>query len=502
MHSKIFKRLITIFTAVSMFLIAIPIAADDDVISGSGSPEDPYLISNEEQLLLIKDFQDACYKLTSNIDIYSWSGNNFSGILDGDGYKITIKNLSNGFIYTNNGTIKNLSLYAKDDSSSPVLLVRNNYGTIENVHISGEIRSSKAYYMGSVATINYESGVISNSYSTAYVSYSGTIQSGSGVQCFGVFVGNNLGTIENCYWRDFCYQVEDFAGDNSGTITGCVLGGDYGKSDTAMKLQATYPNWDFNNTWKIDPDMNGGFPCLINEREFIKIPVEGVNLDNETIYLEPGESANLTADVFPSDAWDKSVEWSTSNPDAATVSQDGLITAKDIGDSIITVKTMDGGFEASCTVHVVIRVKQLELNYYDISIDNGESFSLVASVLPENATNKDIIWSSSEPLIASVDKGTVFGQKEGTAVIKAVSADGGASAECTVRILKPAKERFDLNSDGECNLYDAELLSRYVQGHTDTGLTAEKADTNGDGRVTSRDVTTLLQYIDNLKGGS
>jgi len=82
------------------------------------------------------------------------------------------------------------------------------------------------------------------------------------------------------------------------------------------------------------------------------VPVTGVSLDQTELTLAAGGQAALNAAVEPSDAANKAVTWSTSNPDAATVSQDGVVTAVGAGEAVITVTTEDGGFSAECTVTV------------------------------------------------------------------------------------------------------------------------------------------------------
>lgn len=492
------KRMLSIFISLCIIFlcISIPIKADDAIVNGT--EQEPYLISNEEELLRILDVRDGYYKLTGNIEVDNWTGQSFSGVLDGDGYKISIRTIKNGFIYSNSGTVKNLSVEIKSDAANPFAFVRNNSGVIENVHVSGRIRATSGNaWAGTVAVFNDTNGIIRNTYSTAEVSFGGSTSTNLR---FGTFVGVNDGTIEYCYWRGYTYKVEDFVGQNNGTVTSCVLGGDYGKSDTAMKNPATYSGWDFETVWKIDADMNDGFPCHINEREFIKIPVEGIILDIGSLFMEPGQTAELTAEVYPAEAWNKRVVWESSNETAVSVSENGTITAHEIGDAVITVTTEDGGFCDECCVSVVIMTSNLELDRHEVIIDTGERFALSASITPENATNKKIIWSSSDDTVVSVHDGTVQCLTPGRAVVTAASEDGGGRDTCVVTVRPPASERYDLNGDGVCTIEDGQLLARYLGGNGSTGLTAERADVNGDGKANSRDVTDLLQYL-NTDGG-
>ena len=95
-------------------------------------------------------------------------------------------------------------------------------------------------------------------------------------------------------------------------------------------------------------------------------PVDGVKLSKNTITLFPDETAELTARVSPANATDKSITWESKNADVASV-KNGIITARKAGETIITVKTTDGGFTAECrvTVKTAVEPKQ-ESGIYQI----------------------------------------------------------------------------------------------------------------------------------------
>ncbi|UTC65021.1 Ig-like domain-containing protein [Treponema sp. OMZ 788] len=84
-----------------------------------------------------------------------------------------------------------------------------------------------------------------------------------------------------------------------------------------------------------------------------KLPVTGVELSAATLDLEVGEQHKLTATVQPSNATNQNVEWRSDNNAAASVEQNGTVTAKGPGTAKITVKTLDGNFEKTCTVNVI-----------------------------------------------------------------------------------------------------------------------------------------------------
>ncbi len=175
--------------------------------------------------------------------------------------------------------------------------------------------------------------------------------------------------------------------------------------------------------------------CMVTVVE----PVTGISLDKKAATILLNETVKLTATVKPSDASNKTVKWSTSKSSVATVSSSGLVTAKGGGTAIITAKTADGEYDVSCTVTVISHVTGVKINSGNLNVPLGEKRTLTASVLPADASNKTIIWKSSNESVATVSSsGTVKGMKTGTAEISAVSQDGGYKAVIDVTVIRPA----------------------------------------------------------------
>lgn len=163
--------------------------------------------------------------------------------------------------------------------------------------------------------------------------------------------------------------------------------------------------------------------------------VTGITLDQSSISLTPGESAQLTATVEPSDATDGSVTWSSSDENVATVDNTGKVTAVGKGEANITATTTDQGLSATCKVTVTIPVTGITCDQESVSLLDGATVKLNFTVLPEDASNKNIKIVSSDPSVATVDgDGTVKGIKTGTAVITATTEDGEYSARVNVRV--------------------------------------------------------------------
>ncbi len=173
------------------------------------------------------------------------------------------------------------------------------------------------------------------------------------------------------------------------------------------------------------------------------IPVESVTLDKTAIMLKEDESMVLTATVKPDDATDKTVSWSSSDTGVVTVSA-GRVTSVKEGKATITARA--GDKEATCEVIVskrFIEVTSLTLDHAEIALVKGEEKALTATVQPADATDKTVTWLSSNADIAKVDnKGKVTAVKSGTATITAKA--GEQSAACRVTVSTPV-ERISLD---------------------------------------------------------
>lgn len=166
------------------------------------------------------------------------------------------------------------------------------------------------------------------------------------------------------------------------------------------------------------------------------VAVTGIELDKNSTNININDSVKLTPTISPSDATNKNITWSSSASNIASVDQNGNVTGKSEGNALITATTKDGGYTATCTVTVSkVPVNAISLNATNKDININETFQLVATVSPTNATTKDVTWVSNNPNIAEVSSsGLVTGKSVGTTTITATTTDGGHIATCTVNI--------------------------------------------------------------------
>ena len=169
----------------------------------------------------------------------------------------------------------------------------------------------------------------------------------------------------------------------------------------------------------------------------ITIPVTGISLSTTTLNLIEGNSSTLTAIISPTNATNQNVVWSTNDSSVATVSN-GVVTAVSAGSATITASTVDGNYTANCSITVsasTVGVTGVSLSVHSIEMSSiGETYTINYTILPANATNKNITWSSSAPTVAIIEDRLITAKGNGTAVITIRTADGGYSDTCTVKV--------------------------------------------------------------------
>lgn len=171
------------------------------------------------------------------------------------------------------------------------------------------------------------------------------------------------------------------------------------------------------------------------------IPVTSVTLAPETLSIEEGKTAELTATISPANATTQQHSWASENGKIAKAYGKTLNTAKvtAIGVGKTTITYTIGGKEASCEVTVTprtISVESITLNKPQLSLVKGATETLTATVLPTTATDKTVIWESSDTAVATVKDGIVTAVAAGNATITAKA--GEKTATCAVTVTNPS----------------------------------------------------------------
>lgn len=193
----------------------------------------------------------------------------------------------------------------------------------------------------------------------------------------------------------------------------------------------------------------------------LKVDVKEINFDKKTLTLYYNTSDTINATVLPTNASNKDIEWSSSDNNMVTV-DNGVVKAIANIDGVVTItaKSVDGGkiTTAKVTVRKVnIKVSDITLDKKKINLSYGQTEKITVLLLPTNATNKEIEWSSSNNKLVTVNNGVVkaVADLDGTAIITAKSVDSGkeVTAEVIVKknIIKVTGVKISNSSDK--NLY-------------------------------------------------
>lgn len=421
--------------------------------AGDGTEESPYLISSARDLQ--KATSDAYYKLTADIDLADWiatanmgngwipvggDGPALMGRIDGGGHKVT--GLVCDSTYSNTGliaktaigaSVANLTVAVADGavvkgSGNVGIVVGHNKGTVTGCGAVGDIGGGT--YAGGIAGLNegkislchtdgsitipgsdeyaggicgnVASGEVSDSYSSMALAATGTSS-----YCAGI-VGMNSGRVLRCYSSGDVrgYDVSGVVAYNSGddaVVSGCVaLNG---------RIEATHAGL------RVLSGLSAGTSVPAMDNYALDTMVVSVNGKPQTIYDDPMNGAAKTVTELRS-----------------------ARTYRELGWDMDGTWLIDEGYSYPYLLQFNIPVVSVALGQSEIELEKGETVRLAATVMPEDARNGQVEWSSSDENVAVVAAdGTVTAIAPGLATIAVTTTDGtGLSAECAVTVLKPS----------------------------------------------------------------
>lgn len=167
------------------------------------------------------------------------------------------------------------------------------------------------------------------------------------------------------------------------------------------------------------------------------VDVTGISLNSTNLEIVKGSSVSLNAKILPEDASDKTLVWISSDQSVASVDNNGLIYAHKSGTTKIKVSSTNG-ISAECSVRVIVPVSGISLNIKETTITKGYTDILIATILPEDATNKNIQWKSSDASIVKISStGEFTGLQIGEATISVISEDQQKNAQCVIKVVSP-----------------------------------------------------------------
>ncbi len=254
---------------------------------------------------------------------------------------------------------------------------------------------------------------------------------------------------------------------------------------------------------------SGGYTATCAVTVGDKIAVTGMTLDTNAMKIVKGDTATIIATITPENASEKGITWTSSDKSVATVSSSGVVKAVSTGEAIIKAVTKDGSFQRQCRVVVIQPIIGIDLSIDSVKLARGKTKTIKATILPEDATDKDIIWTSSDENVATVSaSGVVTAKSAGYVSISATSKDGSVSASCNITVyvavsdVKLAADTVKIPK-GEKRILSAEVLPADAEN---TALMWESSNTNvvkvnEAGQVTARTKGTAKITVTTADGG-
>ena len=402
---------------------------------GSGTEDDPYLISNGSELAYLaqqvnsgNSYENVHFKLTNDIYLNDTTDWELWG---------TTGSSSTGKADTRDEVIEPTEQNKSDKMDVPIAIpVRPAPKTELESDTLSDALNAAGQSNTFVSTGNYPWRVDSTTYDGRTAAQSGNYNVSSSTSSFSTTVTLSAGDIvsfEYCVSSESNYDEFEFSVNDSVVLTESGL-----VSWNSYSYQAT-ADGEYTFLWSYTKDgsVNGNSDACWVDNVYIGAPLSATGIEVlEHLDISMNNTGTVVYNVLPENVYNKNVSFESADTRIATVDANGVVTGVSVGETVITVTTEDGGFTGACTINVYNQaVTGVTIEPSEAELNVGSSTKLTATVLPENASNKNVIYSVDDESILSVDQdGNVTGLSLGTATVTVTTEDGGftASAEITV----------------------------------------------------------------------
>lgn len=404
---------------------------------GSGTEDDPYLISNGSELAYLAQqvnsgnrYENVHFKLTNDIylndttdwELWGTTGSSSAGKADTcDGSAIEPTEQNKG-----------------DKVDVPIAIpVRPAPKTELESDTLSDALNAAGQSNTFVSTGSYPWLVDSTTYDGRTAAKSGNHNVSSSTSSFSTTVTLSVGDIisfEYCVSSESNYDEFEFSVNDSVVLTesGVVSWNSYSYQAT------TDGEYTFLWSYTKDSNANGNSDACWVDNVYIGAPIAVTGIDVlEQLDIPVNGTGTVTYSVLPENAYNKNVSFESADAGIAAVNANGVVTGVSAGETTITVTTEDGGFTGACTINVYNQaVTGVTIEPSEAELTVGSSTKLTATVLPENATNKNVIYSVDDESILSVDQdGNVTGLSLGTATVTVTTEDGGFTASAEINMI-------------------------------------------------------------------
>lgn len=248
-------------------------------------------------------------------------------------------------------------------------------------------------------------------------------------------------------------------------------------------------------------------------------PTSSVSLVKE-VSVDKAKPIKLEYTIMPENAGTKELEWSSENPEVATVDANGIVTGKKIGKTVITAKTKDGTDITASTTFTVLPLKVEAMTFAEplVSIARTKDKTITLTLNSEEVDNKQMVWTSSDESVATVTQNLdssypleaiVTAHKIGKTTIKAEAQDGsGMSATCEVEVTPLMASDISLLTASVVKTIPTQLEANVSPAETDNkklkwaSLTPNIATVTEDGIMTGLKMGTAKVKAETTDGSN
>ena len=204
-------------------------------------------------------------------------------------------------------------------------------------------------------------------------------------------------------------------------------------------------------------------------KEVPEVQIEKINLSASNTTMKKGDSQKLNVEIYPEDAKNHEIEFTSSNTKVLTVDNSGTVLAVGNGTAKITAKAKENSVSSSLEIQVYTPVTDLELNVEQLTIQEGDSFIIIPSIYPIDASNKNVKYSVENQTIAQVSSdGKITGKSQGTTTVTVTTEDGNITKTITINVVQRIGED-EINWDSSLKVENS-----MVTGWDATKMTVEQ----------------------------
>ena len=403
---------------------------------GSGTEDDPYLISNGSELAYLaqqvnsgNSYENVHFKLTNDIYLNDTTDWELWG---------TTGSSSTGKADTRDEVIEPTEQNKGDKMDEPIAIpVRPAPKTELESDTLSDALNAAGQSNTFVSTGSYPWMVDSTTYDGRTAAQSGNYNVSSSTSSFSTTVTLSAGAIvsfEYCVSSESNYDEFEFSVNDSVVLTESGL-----VSWNSYSYQAT-ADGEYTFLWSYtkDSSANGNSDACWVDNVYIGAPLAVTGIEVlEQLDIPVNGTGTVAYSVLPENAYNKNVLFESADAGIAAVNANGVVTGVSAGETTITVTTEDGGFTGACTINVYNQaVTGVTIEPSEAELTVGSSTKLTATVLPENASNKNVVYSVDDESILSVDQdGNVTGLSLGTATVTVTTEDGGFTASAEINVI-------------------------------------------------------------------